>query len=67
MLDLLEQVKRFIEVSHYFDEPWHWEVMCRLYLLILFSEKIILKTFQKTDDQREYVARKRKPKIKERL
>ena len=52
-----EQVKRFIEISHYFDVPWHWEVMCRLYLLILFAEKIILKTCQKTDDQREYVAR----------
>ena len=52
-----EQVKRFIEVSHYFDVPWHWEVMCRLYVLILFAEKIILKTCQKTNDQREYVAR----------
>ena len=52
-----EQVKRFIEVSHYFDVPWHWEVMCRLFLLILFAEKVILKTCQKTNDQREYVGR----------
>ena len=52
-----DQVKRFIEVSHYFDVPWEWEVMCRLFLLILFAEKIILKTCQKTDDQREYVHR----------
>ncbi|KAL5267744.1 hypothetical protein ACHWQZ_G004702 [Mnemiopsis leidyi] len=52
-----DQVKRFIEISHYFDVPWHWEVMCRLYILILFAEKIILKTCQKTNDQREYVAR----------
>ena len=30
-----EQVKRFIEISHYFDVPWHWEVMCTVQALSL--------------------------------
>ena len=52
-----DHVKRYVEVMHYFDVPWHWTIMVRLYLLILFAEKIILKTIQKTTDQRAYVDR----------
>ena len=52
-----EQVKRFIEVFHYFDVPWEYEVMCCLYIFVLFAEKIMLKTVQKTNNQAAYVRR----------
>ena len=52
-----DQMKRFLEICHYFDVPWHFEVISRLMLPVLFAERIILKTVQKTDDQREYVDR----------
>ena len=52
-----DQIKRFIEVQHYFDVPFQWDVMSKIYCLIMFTEKIILKTAQKSDDQREYVNR----------
>ena len=52
-----DQIKRFIEVSHYLDVPWEYEIMSRLYCLIMFVEKIILKNSQKTSDIRDYVAR----------
>ena len=52
-----DQIKRFIEVCHYFDVPWEYEVMSKLYCLIMFAEKLILKSSQKTSDMRDYVAR----------
>lgn len=52
-----DQVKRFVEVSHYFDVPWEYDVLSKIYLLVLFVEKIILKFAQKTDNQRDYVNR----------
>ena len=52
-----DQVKRFIEVSHYFDVPWEYDVLSKIYVLIMFVEKIILKIAQKTDDQKCYVNR----------
>ena len=41
-------MKWLIEVFHYFDVPWEFEVLCCLYILILFAGKIMLKIEQKT-------------------
>lgn len=52
-----EQVRRFIEVKHYFDVPWHYEVLCQMYVFILLAIKIMLKTCQKTSYQTDYIRR----------
>ena len=52
-----DQIKRFIEVSHYFDVPWEYDVMSKLYCLIMFVERLILKTCQKTEDIRHFISR----------
>ena len=52
-----EQIHRFLEVKHYFDIPWHYEILCQLYVFILLALKIMLKTCQKTNDQRDYIKR----------
>ena len=52
-----EQVHRFLLVKHYFDVPWHYEVLSQMYIFILLAIKIMLKTSQKTTDQSDYIKR----------
>ena len=56
-LNKFDKLKKFIEVQHNFDVPLCWDVMSKLYCLIIFTERIILRTTQKYDDQRDYVNR----------
>ena len=52
-----EQVHRFLLIKHYFDVPWHYEIMCQLYIFVLLALKMMLKSCQKTTDQRDYIKR----------
>ena len=52
-----EQMQRFLKVKHYFDVPWQYETMCQLYIFVLLAIKIMLKSCQKTTDQRDYIKR----------
>ena len=52
-----DQLKRFVEMMHYFDVPWHYEVMAKLMVFVVYAEKTMLKMLQKTEDRELYVCR----------
>ena len=52
-----EQIFRFLQVKHYWDNPWELELLAQLYCLVLYALKIFMKKVQKSKLASEYVER----------